>query len=372
MSIIDPKRIDYNDIQNPDRQDILNSLEHRFMPKVTKTSTRKADHIRINLDEDVRSGLTTGLEHYRFTHQALPELNLEDINTNIDVFNRRLNAPILISSMTGGTEQAGMINRILAEAAQETGIAMGLGSLRAAIEDPDLQSTFQVRQSAPDVLLFANLGAVQLNYGYGYKECQLAVEMINADALILHLNPLQEAVQPEGDGNYAGLLAKIEEVCENLTVPVIVKEVGWGFSEKTASQLAAAGVSAIDVAGAGGTSWTQVEMHRTSDPNQARLAAAFIDWGIPTAQAIVNVRTGAPGMTIFASGGVRDGIDIAKCIALGASLGGMAGPFLKAANLSLDETVDTIRLIQRQIQVAMFASGAANINQLKKTPLVEA
>jgi isopentenyl-diphosphate delta-isomerase len=341
------------------------------MPKVTQTSARKADHIRINLEEDVRSNLTTGFERYHFTHLALPELNLGDIDLESEIFNRRLNAPILISSMTGGTDQAGRINRTLAEAAQETKIAMGLGSQRAAIDDPQLQSTFQVRQYAPDILLFANLGAVQLNYGYSLKECQLAVEMIEADALILHLNPLQEAVQPEGDGNFAGLLAKIEGVCKNLSVPVIVKEVGWGISEKTARQLAEVGVSAIDVAGAGGTSWSQVEMHRSNDPYQARLAGAFIDWGIPTTQALINVQSAVPGMTIFASGGVRDGIDIAKSIALGASLGGMASPFLKAANDSLEATIATIQLIQSQIQVAMFASGAADIASLKTTELVE-
>jgi len=341
------------------------------MPKVTQTSARKADHIRINLEEDVRSNLTTGFERYHFTHLALPELNLEDINLESEIFNRRLNAPILISSMTGGTDEAGRINRTLAEAAQETKIAMGLGSQRAAIDDPQLQSTFQVRPYAPDILLFANLGAVQLNYGYGLKECQLAVEMIDADALVLHLNPLQEAVQPEGDGNFSGLLAKIEGVCNNISVPVIVKEVGWGISAKTAHQLAEAGVSAIDVAGAGGTSWSQVEMHRSNDPFQARLAGAFIDWGIPTTQALINVQSAVPGMIIFASGGVRDGIDIAKSIALGASLGGMAGPFLKAANDSLEATIATIQLIQKQIQVAMFASGAADIANLKSTELVE-
>ena len=341
------------------------------MPKVTQTSARKADHIRINLEEDVRSNLTTGFERYHFTPLALPELNLGDIDLESEIFNRRLNAPILISSMTGGTDQAGRINRTLAEAAQETKIAMGLGSQRAAIDDPQLQSTFQVRQYAPDILLFANLGAVQLNYGYSLKECQLAVEMIEADALILHLNPLQEAVQPEGDGNFAGLLAKIEGVCKNLSVPVIVKEVGWGISEKTARQLAEVGVSAIDVAGAGGTSWSQVEMHRSNDPYQARLAGAFIDWGIPTTQALINVQSAVPGMINFASGGVRDGIDIAKSIALGASLGGMASPFLKAANDSLEATIAPIQLIQSQIQVAMFASGAADIASLKTTELVE-
>jgi len=341
------------------------------MPKVTQTSARKADHIRINLEEDVRSNLTTGFERYHFTHLALPELNLEDIDLESEIFNRRLNAPILISSMTGGTDKAARINRTLAEAAQETKIAMGLGSQRAAIDDPQLQSTFQVRQYAPDILLFANLGAVQLNYGYSLKECQQAVEMIDADALILHLNPLQEAVQPEGDGNFAGLLAKIEGVCKNLSVPVIVKEVGWGISAKTAHQLAEAGVSAIDVAGAGGTSWSQVEMHRSNDPYQARLAGAFIDWGIPTTQALINVQSAVPGMTIFASGGVRDGIDIAKSIALGASLGGMASPFLKAANDSLEATIARIQLIQKQIHVAMFASGAADIANLKSTDLIE-
>ncbi|MFC1921876.1 type 2 isopentenyl-diphosphate Delta-isomerase [Chloroflexota bacterium] len=341
------------------------------MPKVTQTSSRKADHIRINLDEDVHSGLTSGLERYRFIHQPLPELNLEDIDLNSGLFGRDLRAPILISSMTGGTEQAGRINRVLAEAAQETGIAMGLGSQRAAIENPGLIDTFQVRQLAPDILLFANLGAVQLNYEYGIEQCQQAVDMIEADALILHLNPLQEAVQPEGDTRFAGLLNKIEAICQALPVPVIMKEVGWGFSEQAARQLAEAGVTAIDVAGAGGTSWTQVEMHRAETKDQALLAAAFIDWGIPTAQAIINVRNAAPELKVFASGGLREGIDIAKCIALGASLGGMASPFLKAANQSVEKTIDAISLIRRQIEITMFASGTANLEQLRKSHLRE-
>ena len=231
--------------------------------------------------------------------------------------------------------------------------------------------TFQVRQLAPDVLLFANLGAVQLNYGYGIEQCQQAVDMIEADALILHLNPLQEAVQPEGDTRFAGLLNKIEAICQALPVPIIMKEVGWGFSEQAAHQLAEAGVAAIDVAGAGGTSWTQVEMHRAETRDQALLAAAFIDWGIPTAQAIINVRKAAPDLKVFASGGLREGIDIAKCIALGASLGGMASPFLKAANQSVEKTIDAISLIRRQIEITMFASGTANLEQLRKSRLSE-
>ena len=186
------------------------------MPKVTQTGSRKTDHIRINLEEDVRSGLTTGLERFRFTHQALPELDLEAIDLSTKIFGRKLQAPILISSMTGGTKEAKEINLNLAEAAQEMGVAMGLGSQRAAIEHPETASTFQVRQVAPDILLFANLGAIQLNYGYGVDECQRAVDMVEADALYLHLNALQEAVQPEGDTNFAGLLHKIEAVCRAL------------------------------------------------------------------------------------------------------------------------------------------------------------
>jgi len=341
------------------------------MEKVTPISSRKSDHIQINLNKDVRSGLTTGLERYWFEHQALPELNLEDVSPTLKLFGRQLQAPILISSMTGGTPKAAKINLTLAKAAQHTGVAMGLGSQRAAIDQPELSSTFQVRQVAPDILLFANLGAIQLNYGYSLDECQRAVDMIEADALILHLNPLQEAVQPEGDTRFAGLLDKIEMVCRLLPVPVIAKEVGWGFSQKAVHQLFNAGIAAIDVAGAGGTSWSQVEMYRAQSENQARLASAFLDWGIPTAEAIVNVRKAAPGLIIFASGGLRSGVDIAKCLALGSTLGGMASPFLKAAVHSVEETIQTILEIQREIQVCMFAAGVKNLEALLQLNLIE-
>jgi isopentenyl-diphosphate delta-isomerase len=311
------------------------------------------------------------LERYRFNHQALPEINLEDIDLNQELFERTLRAPILISSMTGGTPEAGTINQILASAAQETGIAMGVGSQRAALEHPELAPTFKVRKNAPDILLFANFGAVQLNYGYGVEECRRAVDMIGADALVLHLNALQEAVQPEGQSRFEGLLDKIEEVCKTLPVPVIAKEVGWGFSQDAARHLANAGVAAIDVAGAGGTSWSQVEMHRAEEESQAQLAAAFINWGIPTAESILNIRQAAPDLFVFASGGLRDGIDIAKSIALGATLGGMASPFLKAANRSFEKTIQTVNLIRREIQVCMFASGCRNLDQLREVHLIE-
>jgi isopentenyl-diphosphate Delta-isomerase len=334
------------------------------MPKVAPIDQRKADHIKINLEQDVRSALTTGLENYRFTHEALPELDLNRLDTTLSLFGKKLAAPILISSMTGGTAEAETINLRLAEAAQETGIVMGVGSQRAAIEHPEQAKTFQVRRVAPDILLFANLGAVQLNYGYTIDQCHRAVDMIQADALILHLNPLQEAVQDAGDVNFAGLAKKIEEVCKQIEVPVIAKEVGWGISEKTAKLLADCGVSAIDVAGAGGTSWSQVEMHRAPDEFTRQLAATFVGWGIPTSDSILNVRKAVPDMTVFASGGIKDGLDIAKCIALGATLGGMAGQFLKAAAVSTEKAIEIIKLTKRQIEVTMFAAGVEKLEGL--------
>ncbi|MCX6046386.1 MAG: type 2 isopentenyl-diphosphate Delta-isomerase [Chloroflexi bacterium] len=333
---------------------------------------RKADHIRINLEEDVSfPTLTTGLEHFRFTHQALPELNLDEVDPKIHLFGKPLAAPILVSSMTGGTDQAHEINRTLASAAQQQGLAMGLGSQRAGIEHSEIAATFRVRDVAPDVLLFANLGAVQFNYGYGIDECRRAVDMVDADALILHLNPLQEVLQPGGDVNWRGLLDKIAQICRTLGRPVIVKEVGWGISEQTARRLIEAGVSAIDVAGAGGTSWSQVEMYRAPTERLRRLAAAFGDWGIPTAESLLAVRRACTAVqqeeiAIFASGGIRGGQDIAKCIALGADLVGLASPFLKRAVESVEAVSEEMELLMMELRIAMFCSGAATIEQLRQ------
>jgi isopentenyl-diphosphate delta-isomerase len=297
-------------------------------------------------------------------------LNLTDVDSRVELFGKTLSAPILISSMTGGTEIAYRLNTHLAQAAQAHGVAMGVGSQRAAIEDPSLAYSLQVRDVAPNILLFANVGAVQLNYGYTADHCQRAVDMIEADALILHFNVLQEAVQPEGDTDFAHLLSKVEAVCKILPVPVIAKEVGWGFSEVNARDLASAGVAAIDVAGSGGTSWSEVEYHRAPTAFHARVAASFADWGIPTADAIRYVAKGAPGVKIIASGGLRDGVDIAKCIALGAVLGGMAGPFLKAADDSAEAVDQLIRELTAQIRIAMLCSGASTIVALQQTPLL--
>ncbi|MBK8025985.1 MAG: type 2 isopentenyl-diphosphate Delta-isomerase [Chloroflexi bacterium] len=338
----------------------------------TQIESRKADHIRINLEENVQfPRLTTGLENYRFLHQALPELDLAAIDTTVALFGKTLRAPLLISSMTGGTELAQHLNENLAVAAQAQGIALGLGSQRAGLRDPSLARTYQVRHVAPDILLLANVGAVQLNYGYGLDECCRIVDMIDADALILHFNVLQEAVQPEGDTNFAGLLGRIEAVCRDVGVPVIAKEVGWGFSEQNVRDLAQAGVSAIDVAGAGGTSWSEVEYHRAPSAFHAQVAAAFADWGIPTADAIRYAVAGAPHLPVIASGGLRDGIDVAKCIALGALVGGLASPFLKAANVSVEAVDELIRTLIAQLRVVMLCSGVASVSALQQVELIE-
>ncbi len=345
------------------------------MTKVTANPSiedRKADHIRINLEESVTfPRLTTGLEKFRFLHNALPELDFSEVDVSVKIFGKTLSAPLLISSMTGGTELAMRINRNLAVAAQKNNIALGVGSQRAGLKNPDVAYTYHIRDIAPDILLFGNIGAVQFNYGYGLEECQRAVDMIQADALILHFNVLQEAVQPEGDTNFAGLLSKIEAVCNALPVPVIAKEVGWGFSEANVRDLANAGVAAIDVAGSGGTSWSEVEYYRASTSFHANVAAAFADWGIPTAEAIKYAVAGAPGLPVIASGGLRDGIDVAKCIAMGAIAGGIAGSFLKAADRSADDADQLARELIAQLRISMLCSGARNIAELQHTPLIQ-
>jgi isopentenyl-diphosphate delta-isomerase len=332
---------------------------------------RKADHLRICLTKDVRSGITNGLEKYRFTHQALPEMDFQDISTEVSFLNKRLKLPILISSITGGTKQAGQINMNLAKAAEQHQICFALGSLRAALENPRTASSYQIRKVAPTTVVYANLGAVQLNYGFGVEECKKIIELVQADGLVLHLNPLQEVLQPEGDNNFSGLLKKIEVICNSIPVPVIVKEVGWGISREIAKQLYQAGVKAIDVAGAGGTSWSQVEMFRARNTVYSEAAKAFKDWGLTTAESIIQTRSISKKLRIIASGGIRNGVEIAKCIALGANLVGLARLFLGPAMISSEEVVRTIDVLALQFRAAMFVAGKYNITQLTKTKLLE-
>lgn len=344
------------------------SIKHDASHQANQTERRKADHIRICLEETVQaSGVTTGLERYRFVHQALPELDFDDIDLNTSWFGIPVDTPFLISSMTGGSEGTDRINLRLAAIAEERGWAMGVGSVRAAVENPALISTFKLRHVAPTIPLFANIGAVQLNMGMGVNECEKAVEIVEANALILHLNALQEVFQPEGDVDFSELLFKIEEVCRKLSVPVGVKEVGWGIAEDTARQLSDAGVSFIDVAGAGGTSWSQVEKFRSHQAVQRRAAEAFADWGIPTADSVLAVRSALPEMKVVASGGIRHGVDAAKAIALGADAVGFGRSLLQAAISSEEEVNEVLMQVELELRIAMFGIGARTISDLQRS-----
>ncbi len=334
-----------------------------------ETKQRKNDHIRINLEQKIDSSLNVGFDQYSFTHSALPELDLNEINLESTFLGRILNAPLLISSMTGGTQSGDSINIRLAEAAQHTGIAMGVGSQRSDIKNPTDSRVFDIRQYAPGIPLYANLGAVQLNYGFGLEECKRAINSIKGDALILHLNPLQEALQPEGQTNFAGLLNKIETICKKIEVPVIVKEVGWGISSDVARKLINAGVSCIDVAGAGGTSWALVEKFRNTDINRIAISEHFHDWGIPTSDCVSDLHLNFPEIPLIASGGIKRGIDIGKGIALGASVAGIAGVIFKEAAISTAAVIQKIQEFTAELRITMFVVGAGDMSTLAKTPL---
>ena len=333
---------------------------------MSNTQTRKADHLRICLEEDVQfRNVRNGLEKYRFDHHCLPELNINEIDLKTSFLCKNLGAPLLISSMTGGTQKAKTINYRLAEIAQSYKLAMGVGSQRIILEKPDIADTFAVRSLAPDCLLLANLGAVQLNYTYGVEQCLKIIDVLEADALILHLNPLQEAIQPNGDTNFKNLLDKINILCSKLSVPVIAKEVGNGISGKMAQKLIESGVSAIDVAGAGGTSWAKVESERAENTLQRKLGQTFADWGLPTAQCLVEIRQLYPEIPLIASGGLRNGLDMAKAIALGANLAGMAFPFLQAASESIEALDELVKLLLAELTTVLFCTGNINLKELQ-------
>ncbi len=342
----------------------------RGKKSLTATQQRKKEHLELCLDTGAAAGPQgTGLDRYFFLHNALPEIDIAEIDLRSSFLGKPLKAPLLISSMTGGFALARKVNRNLARAAQELGLAMGVGSQRVALEEKSAADSFKVRNLAPDILLLGNLGAVQLNYGYGIEECRQAVRMIQADGLILHLNVLQEAVQPEGNRNFRGLAAKIADICRQLEVPVVAKEVGSGISADVALRLKKAGVRAIDVAGRGGTSWYAVEAKRAARRGQP-IDLAFSDWGIPTEEALVQVRAATPDLEIIASGGIRSGLDIAKAIALGANIAAIGQPLLAPALESAEEVVKFLRGVIYEIKVAMLCVGAADLAALGKAALM--
>ncbi|AFK21010.1 type 2 isopentenyl-diphosphate Delta-isomerase (plasmid) [Haloferax mediterranei ATCC 33500] len=338
----------------------------------SETEDRKDDHIRIIQEKDVET-TGTGFEDVQLVHEALPEFHHDDIDLSVDFLGSELAAPIVIESMTGGHPNTTKINRALAAGAAETGIAMGVGSQRAGLEldDEDLLESYTVvRDAAPDAFIYGNIGAAQLRE-YETAMVERAVEMIDADALAVHLNFLQEAVQPEGDINAEGCLAAIERVSSELSVPIVVKETGNGIAGGTAKSLTQAGVDAIDVAGKGGTTWSGIEAYRAAAVNasrQERVGTLFRSWGVPTA--VSTLECAREHDCVIASGGVRTGLDIAKAIALGAQAGGLAKPFLKPATQGVDAVVERVEDLIAELQTAMFVTGSQNVAELQNADYV--
>ncbi len=342
------------------------------MTDTQNIAQRKEDHIEVNLTRPVAfESVTTGLERYQFLHEALPEMALGDVDLGTSFLGHTLGTPILISSMTGGVRRGWEIIRRLAHVAQAHRGAIGVGSQRAALLDPALATYFQVRDVAPDVLLLANLGAGHLVTVHAVDQCLRAIDMIGADALILHLNPLQEAIQHEGERSSAGILSAIEAVCRLIQVPVVVKEVGCGISGETARRLADAGVAAIDVSGAGGTSWSAVEGQRATTKRGRRLGQTFRDWGIPTVVSLAMVREAVPDLPVIASGGLKTGLDAAKVLALGASLAGFAGSILKAAAVGEERAFEELEYIHEELRIAMYCAGTRTVRDLGPSLLMD-
>jgi len=339
-----------------------------------QTEERKTEHIRICLEEDVKAKkITTGFEDAFLMHRALPEINQKDIDMSTQVFNHRFSAPLIITGITGGTEKAFKINASIAEAVEELGIGMGVGSQRAALENPKLERTYSiVRKKAPTAFILANMGAPQIKRENCLSQVKKAVDMVNADALAIHLNPLQEAVQLEGETDYSGVLQKIRELASSLDLPIIVKETGAGISAEDAKKLVEAGVSGIDVAGAGGTSWAAVEYYRAKqrgDIFSEELGRDLWDWGIPTVVTLVEV-VQSINVPVIASGGVRTGSDVAKALALDAALAGFAAPVLGPSLKDGEEVRRRLELVIRQLRTVMFLVGASSIDKLKNVPVI--
>ncbi|MEG3056843.1 MAG: type 2 isopentenyl-diphosphate Delta-isomerase [Methanoculleus sp.] len=334
------------------------------MREETVTSARKRDHLVICCEQPIEAG-DAGFGDVRLVHNAFPECDMNAIETGTRFLGRTLASPLFIAAMTGGHPDTLEVNRRLACAAERYNLGMGVGSQRAALENPELEGSFTVvREEAPHAFLCANLGIIQLR-DHGIEWAERAVDMIDADAIAIHVNSLQEAIQPEGDHDAAGCLEALRNLCTELSCPVIVKETGSGISAGTARAIWYAGAGAIDVGGYGGTSWTKVECLRARDPGLIKLGNAFLSWGIPTVVSLREVR--ATGGPIIATGGLRSGVDIAKAIALGADLGGMALPLLKAAMEGDDVLSATIEAIHRELRVAMFLTGSRTIQDLSHT-----
>lgn len=335
---------------------------------------RKKEGIVIPLTKNVQAKeSSTYLEYVKLIHNALPEIDYEVVEITQNFLNHSFKAPIIIDSMTGGTPEATKINSRLSLVAEKFGLGMGLGSQRAGLLSSELAETYSIaRSNAPSAFLVANIGGAQLSKGLKVQEIKNMIEMIEANALVVHLNPLQELIQPEGEPKYKGVLSKIKEICANFDIPIIVKEVGAGVSMEVAKKLESAGVSAINVAGSGGTSWAGVEKLRAEtarDSNKINLGELFWDWGIPTAVSLIEVRNSVK-VPVIASGGIRNGLEIAKCIALGANMCGMAFPFLRHASKSFESLCEFTNKTLIELKSTMFLVGSKNIAELAKSRFI--
>lgn len=341
------------------------------MARDHKIRTRKADHLRIVAEEEVSCTSTTLLEHVRLFHQALPEVDLDAVDTRTEFFGRSLQAPLLITSMSGGTEMAGAMNRDLASVAARHGIGFGVGSQRVILNHPDALSDFAVRPHIPDSVLLGNIGGAQL-LEHDTDSIARLKEQIEADAICVHLNAAQELVQPEGDCHFAGIIDALKRLVDRLSGRVLVKETGAGLSPETLALLDKAGVTCIDVAGAGGTSWTKVEMHREEDDSLRRIAGTFADWGIPTAFSIIAARrTCSPGTCIIGAGGIFTGLDAARAIAAGADIAGFARSVFLAYREGGAPAADSyVDRVIRELKNAMVLTGARNLDALRAVPRV--
>jgi isopentenyl-diphosphate delta-isomerase len=328
---------------------------------------RKADHLEVAASGRANANRSTLLEEVHLVHQALPELSLDEIDLSTELVGKRLAAPLVITGMTGGTAEAAAVNRDLAIAAQDAGVALGLGSQRAMAEHPQLATSYEVRNVAPDVVLFGNVGAVQLAAMGPAKVTELG-KRIGADAMCVHLNPGQELIQDHGDRDFRGLVAAIGKLVEHSPVPVIVKETGCGISAETARKLVSIGVRTVDVSGAGGTSWVAVEAVRAGDGSDAAaLGTELWNWGVPTAVAVV--ACARQDLVTIASGGVRSGSDIARAIALGARAGGMAAPMLRAQRAGgVDGVRAEIDRVIRAIRAVCLLTGSPRASDLTRAP----
>lgn len=339
----------------------------------SETAGRKLSHIQTTLHQQVQSHIPTGFDDVRLVHKALPEVDRAQIDLSTEIFGHKLNAPLVIESMTGGTPMAAKINKILGKVAERLGIAMGVGSQRAGIEDESLAYTFRAaREAAPSIPLFANLGCPQIAREDAVDRARKAVEMIDATGLFIHLNALQESVQFEGETNFQNVLQKIKELTSKLSVPVMVKETGAGISKETAQACEKAGVKGINVSGLGGTSWAGVEYYRAKGKRlkvQMELGTTFWDWGTPTVASIVEVAN-STSLKVFASGGVRNGLHIAKAIALGAHYGGLALPMLKSASAGEEAAIVRLQVVIEELRNALFLTGSRNLLELRQAPLI--